>query len=54
MIYNREKDHDDLARLFAANSEIDLSYVRSWLTQMVPPGDPRFTTLDDLERRFLH
>lgn len=54
MIYNREKDHDDLARLFAANSGIDLSYVRRWLAQMLPPGDSRFATLDDLERRFLH
>jgi hypothetical protein len=29
-----------------------LSYVRGWLTRMVPDGDPRLAVLDDLERRF--
>jgi hypothetical protein len=53
LVYNRGKDHADLERLFAARPDLDVTYVRTWLAQMVPAGDPRFATLDDLERRFL-
>jgi hypothetical protein len=31
---------------------LDLAYVRGWLVQMVPAGDPRLDVLDDLTRRF--
>lgn len=52
LIFGRPQDVTDLERLFAVRPEIDLVYVRRWLTDMVPPGDKRFAILDDLERRF--
>jgi len=53
LVYHRGKDRVDLERLFAARPGLDTAYVRDWLQQMFPAGDPRHTTLDDLERRFL-
>jgi hypothetical protein len=53
LIYGRPKDVTDLERLFAARPALDLVYVRSWLTKMVPAGDQRIAILDDLERRFI-
>jgi hypothetical protein len=32
--------------------DLDRGYIRHWLVQMVPAGDPRIAMLDDLERRF--
>jgi hypothetical protein len=52
LIYGRPKDIIDLERLIAVRPNIDLAYVRSWMTRMVPAGDRRFAALDDLERRF--
>jgi hypothetical protein len=52
LVYHRGKDLADLERLFATRPDLDLVYIRGWLAQMVPAGDPRFATLDDLERRF--
>jgi hypothetical protein len=52
LIYGRPKDLVDLERLIAVRPDIDLAYVRSWLTRMIPAGDRRFDSLDDLERRF--
>jgi hypothetical protein len=52
LIYGRPKDLVDLERLIAVRPDIDLAYVRSWLTRMIPAGDRRFMALDDLERRF--
>lgn len=52
LLYGREKDVIDLERLIARNHNMDLAYVRGWLTKMVPAGDRRLALLDDLERRF--
>lgn len=52
LLFARDKDVTDLENLFAVRSNLDLAYVRRWLTQMVPPGDRRLGVLDDLERRF--
>jgi hypothetical protein len=52
LIFGRDKDVMDLQSLFAAQPDLDLGYVRHWLTQMLPAGDARFAILDDLERRF--
>ncbi len=52
LFYGRPKDLIDLERLFAAQSDVDVPYIRSWLERIVPPGDRRLSTLDDLARRF--
>lgn len=52
LLFGRPKDTVDLERLLAVRPGLDLGYVRGWLTQMVPSGDHRLDTLDDLERRF--
>lgn len=52
LLYGRDKDVVDLERLIARNPNMDLAYVRGWLTKMVPMGDRRLELLDDLERRF--
>src|SRR5262245_47834620 len=52
LVFGRHKDLGDLERLVAARPDLDLGYVRNWLVQMVPAGDPRLVALDDLERRF--
>lgn len=52
LLFGREKDSIDLERLIARNPDLDLAYVRGWLTKMAPAGDRRFALLDDLERRF--
>ena len=52
LLFNRAKDIVDLERLLAVRPELDLGYVRGWLTQMVPVGDQRLVLLEDLERRF--
>ena len=51
LMFGRAKDVVDLERLFAVRV-LDLAYVRTWLTQMVPAQDRRLAILDDLERRF--
>jgi hypothetical protein len=51
LMFGRDKDVADLERLLATR-DLDLGYVRTWLTQMVPAGDRRLVVLDDLERRF--
>jgi hypothetical protein len=53
LLYARAKDIGDLERLFAAHPGLDLTYVRSWLSAIVPSGDRRLAILDDLARRFL-
>jgi hypothetical protein len=53
LVFGRAKDITDLENLFAANPELDIAYVRSWLVQMVPANDRRLGVIDDLERRFL-
>lgn len=50
--FGRPKDVADLEHVFAAHPDLDVAYVRSWLTQMLPAGDRRMSMLDDLERRF--
>jgi hypothetical protein len=52
LLFGRVKDSIDLERLIARNPDLDLAYVRGWLTKMVPAGDRRLALLDDLERRF--
>ncbi len=52
LFYGRSKDVPDLERLFAALPEMDRSYIRHWLLQMVRAGDRRIELLDELERRF--
>ncbi len=52
LIYGRPKDLIDLERLIAVRPDMDLSYVRTWMTRMIPAGDRRFAALDDLEHRF--
>jgi len=52
LVFGRHKDIADLESLFAVRSDLDVAYIRSWLAQMVPAGDPRLAVLDDLERRF--
>jgi hypothetical protein len=52
LIFGRAKDIADVEGLLAVRPDLDLRYVRSWLVQMVPAGNPRLATLDDLERRF--
>ena len=54
LIYGRDKDIIDLERLFAVRPQLDVVYVRHWLDQMVPAGDRRHVTLEDLARRFLN
>jgi len=54
LIYGRDKDIIDLERLFAVRRELDVAYVREWLDQMVPAGDRRLVTFEDLARRFLN
>ncbi|HEY5934364.1 MAG TPA: hypothetical protein VIU61_07015 [Kofleriaceae bacterium] len=54
LIYGRDKDLIDLERLFAVRPQLDVVYVRHWLDQMVPAGDRRHVTLEDLARRFLN
>lgn len=51
LLYGREKDLIDLRLLIARRRNMDLAYVRGWLTKMVPAGDHRLALLDDLERR---
>lgn len=51
--FARAKDLADLERVFAAHPDLDVAYVRFWLSQMAPAGDRRFAMLDDLERRFV-
>lgn len=51
LLYGRTKDVADLERMFSVLT-LDLSYVRSWLSKMVPEGDRRLALLDDLEGRF--
>jgi hypothetical protein len=53
LLFARDKDVTDLENLFAVRTDLDLGYVRSWLSQMVPAGDRRLTILADLERRFV-
>jgi hypothetical protein len=52
LLFGRHKDLADLELLLAARPTMDLTYVRSWLVQMVPAGDARIASLDDLARRF--
>jgi hypothetical protein len=52
LLYGRQKDVIDLELLITRKRNMDLAYVRSWLTKMVPAGDRRLALLDDLERRF--
>ena len=52
LVFGRHKDLGDLENLFAVRPELDVAYIRHWLTQMVPAGDRRLAMLDDLERRF--
>ncbi len=54
LIFGRPKDVTDLERLFAVRLDLDVTYVRRWLIQMVPAGDQRLAILDDLEERFIH
>jgi len=53
LLFARGKDIPDLEHVFAANPTLDVSYVRHWLTQMVPAGDRRLAILDDLVSRFI-
>lgn len=53
LLFARGKDIPDLEHVFAAHPDLDISYIRTWLSQMVPAGDRRFAILDELERRFV-
>jgi hypothetical protein len=53
LLFARGKDLPDLEHVFAAHPDLDVVYVRHWLSQMVPAGDRRFAILDDLVRRFI-
>lgn len=52
LFYGRGKDITDLERLFAAQPNLDVAYVRQWLERIVDPGDRRLGILDDLVGRF--
>jgi len=52
LLYGRPKDVVDLERLVVVRPEIDLQYVRSWVTRILPAGDDRIGVTDDLIRRF--
>ncbi len=52
LFFGRPKDLVDLERLFAAQPDLDLGYIGDWLRRIVPDGDRRLATLDDLVRRF--
>jgi hypothetical protein len=52
LVYGRAKDVVDLERLFAVNDALDIDYIESWLTRIVPAGDRRLAVLADLRRRF--
>lgn len=52
LVFGRPRDIADLESLFATRRDLDIAYIRSWLVQMVPAGDHRIATLEDLERRF--
>src|SRR5262245_2904861 len=52
LLYARTKDIADPERIFSILT-LDLSYVRVWLTKMVPHRDRRLALLDDLESRFI-
>ncbi len=51
LMYGRPKDVVDLERLFVAQPELDLAYVRTWVSQL-PGAQQRLALLDDLTRRF--
>lgn len=53
LTFGRAKDIGDLEMMFAVRPDLDVAYIRDWLTQMIPAGDRRLAVLDDLERRFL-
>ncbi len=52
LVFGRHKDIADLENLFALRRDLDVTYIRSWLVQMIPAGDARLGVLDDLVRRF--
>jgi hypothetical protein len=52
LVFGRARDVADLERLFAVRDDLDVDYVRRWLTSMVPAGDRRHAILDDLVGRF--
>ena len=53
LLFFRPKDVADLERLVAVRGEeLDHSYVRRWMVDMMGEGDERVVTWDDLVRRF--
>lgn len=52
LFFGRARDVLDLERLFAVRQSLDIAYIRDWLDKMVPAGDARRATLDDLVARF--
>lgn len=49
----RPKDVADLAALFAVQgSRLDREYLRRWMDQMLPDGDPRFAEVQGMLERY--
>ncbi len=52
LLFFRGKDIVDLERLVAVRQELDHSYVRRWIVEMMGEDDDRVRRWDDLVRRF--
>ncbi len=47
LIFDRAKDWRDIAEMiFASERPLDFDYVRTWLSRVVDPGDPRLARLE--------
>ncbi len=51
LLYGRTKDVADLERMLAVLPDLDVDYVRAWLTRL-PGAERKQAVLDDLVRRF--
>jgi hypothetical protein len=51
LLYARTKDVADLERMFVAQPELDLAYIREWLYKR-PVANRHVAILNDLVRRF--
>ncbi|HEY5946494.1 MAG TPA: hypothetical protein VIV40_13420 [Kofleriaceae bacterium] len=51
LLYGRTKDIADLERMFAALPDLDLDYIKDWLT-VLPSAERKRALLDDLVTRF--
>ena len=52
LLFFRDKDVVDLERLVAVRPELDLAYVRRWITEMMGEDDERTRKWDEIAVRF--